>query len=159
MDFEKLESFLQNNIKSVVQSIYPLGRTNGNEYELGDIYGSKGKSFKINLKTAKWAEFNGGGESGCGLIDLYAKKNRIEYKEAAESLARLFGYDDGSIVKPKSNQTKDALKSYLLAKALLLKQPNPENVRKIDVRINDMKTKLGTATFERITSEFQSQNG
>lgn len=58
----------------------------------------------------------------------------------------------------QSNQTKDALKSYLLAKALLLKQPNPENVRKIDVRINDMKTKLGTATFERIASEFQSQN-
>ena len=58
----------------------------------------------------------------------------------------------------QSNQTTDALKSYLLAKALLLKQPNPENVRKIDVRINDMKTKLGTATFERIASEFQSQN-
>lgn len=58
----------------------------------------------------------------------------------------------------QSNQTKDALKSYLLAKALLLKQPNPENIRKIDVRINDMKTKLGTATFERIASEFQSQN-
>ena len=58
----------------------------------------------------------------------------------------------------QSNQTKDALKSYLLAKALLLKQPNPESVRKIDVRINDMKTKLGTATFERIASEFQSQN-
>ena len=59
----------------------------------------------------------------------------------------------------QSDQTKDALKSYLLAKALLLKQPNPDNVRKIDVRINDMKTKLGTATFERIASEFQSQNG
>lgn len=58
----------------------------------------------------------------------------------------------------QSNQTKDALKSYLLAKALLLKQPHPENVRKIDVRINDMKTKLGTAAFERIASEFQSQN-
>lgn len=56
----------------------------------------------------------------------------------------------------QSNQTKDALKSYLLAKALLLKQPNPENVRKIDVRINDMKTKLGTAVFEKIASEFQS---
>lgn len=56
----------------------------------------------------------------------------------------------------QSNQTKDALKSYLLAKALLLKQPNPENVRKIDVRINDMKTKLGTAVFEKIVAEFQS---
>lgn len=114
MDFEKLESFLQNNTKAVVQSIYPLGHINGNEYELGDIYGSKGKSFKINLNTAKWAEFNGGGVSGCGLIDLYAKKNRIEYKEAAESLARLFGYDDGSIVKPKSNPTKDEDKVYIV---------------------------------------------
>lgn len=58
----------------------------------------------------------------------------------------------------QSNQTKDALKSYLLAKALLIKQPNPENVRKIDVRINDMRTKLGTSTFEKIASEIQSHN-
>ena len=58
----------------------------------------------------------------------------------------------------QTNQTKDALKSYLLAKALLLKQPNPENVRKIDIRINDMRAKLGTATFEKIASEFQNTN-
>ena len=114
MDFERLELFLQSNIKSVVQSIYPLGTTNGYEYELGDIAGSRGKSFKINLRTAKWAEFNGGGESGCGLIDLYAKKNRIEYKEAAESLARLFGYDDGTTIKPKSNPSNDEDKVYIV---------------------------------------------
>lgn len=116
MDFDRLESFLQNNIKAVVQSIYPLGRTNGHEYELGDISGSKGKSFKINLQTAKWAEFNGGGESGCGLIDLYAKKNRIDYKEAAESLAKLFGYSDDSIVKQKKSkkESEDEDKVYIV---------------------------------------------
>ena len=56
----------------------------------------------------------------------------------------------------QSNSNIDALKSYLLAKALLLKQPNPENIRKIDVRINDMKAKLGTERFNKITSEFQT---
>lgn len=114
MDFERLESFLQSNAKAVVQSIYPLGRVNGHEYELGDIYGSKGKSFKINLQTAKWAEFNGGGESGCGLISLYAKKNRIDYKDAAESLAKLFGYDDGSTIKPKSKPKEEEDKVYIV---------------------------------------------
>lgn len=56
----------------------------------------------------------------------------------------------------QSNSNEDALKSYLLAKAILIKQPNPENVRKIDVRINDMKARLGTAKFNQLTSEYQS---
>ena len=56
----------------------------------------------------------------------------------------------------QSNSNADALKSYLLAKAFLIKQPNPENIRKIDVRINDMKAKLGSEMFNKITAEFQT---
>lgn len=56
----------------------------------------------------------------------------------------------------QANSNENALKSYLLAKAILIKQPNPENVRKIDVRINDMKARLGNAKFNELVSEFQS---
>lgn len=56
----------------------------------------------------------------------------------------------------QSNSNEDALKSYLLAKAILIKQPNPENVRKIDVRINDMKARLGTSRFNELAAEFQN---
>ena len=56
----------------------------------------------------------------------------------------------------QSGTNEDALKSYLLAKALMLKQPNPDNIRKIDVRINDMRNKLGNDLYAKITSEIQN---
>lgn len=56
----------------------------------------------------------------------------------------------------QANSNENALKSYLLAKAILIKQPNPENVRKIDVRINDMKSRLGNAKFNELAARFQS---
>lgn len=56
----------------------------------------------------------------------------------------------------QSGVNEDALKSYLLAKALMLKQPNPDNIRKIDVRINDMRNKLGNDLYAKITSEIQN---
>lgn len=114
MDFEKLEHFLRNNSKAVLQSIYPLGYCNGREYCLGDIGGSKGKSFKVNMDTIKWGEFNGGGETGIGFIGLYSKKNRISYKESAESLARLFGFSDETITEYKENESKDEDKVYIV---------------------------------------------
>ena len=55
----------------------------------------------------------------------------------------------------QSNSNEDALKSYLLAKAVIMKQPNPENIRKIDVRINDMKQRMGASVYSKIISEFQ----
>ena len=57
----------------------------------------------------------------------------------------------------QSNSNEDALKSYLLAKAVIMKQPNPENIRKIDVRINDMKQRMGESIYSKIISEFQPQ--
>ncbi len=57
----------------------------------------------------------------------------------------------------KANSNEDALKSYLLAKAILIKQPNPENVRKIDVRINDMRTRLGSVRYNEIIAELQTR--
>lgn len=55
----------------------------------------------------------------------------------------------------QSNSNEDALKSYLLAKAVIIKQPNPENIRKIDVRINDMKERMGDSLYSKIISEIQ----
>ena len=56
----------------------------------------------------------------------------------------------------QSNSNENALKSYLLAKAVIMKQPNPDNIRKIDVRINDMKERMGAAVYSQIISEFQT---
>lgn len=55
----------------------------------------------------------------------------------------------------KSNSDEEALNSYLLAKNILINQPDEENIRKIDIRINDMKSRLGEAAFNYILREFQ----
>ena len=57
----------------------------------------------------------------------------------------------------QSNSYEDALKSYLLAKAVIMKQPNPDNIRKIDVRINDMKERMGDALYSQIISDIQGK--
>lgn len=57
----------------------------------------------------------------------------------------------------QSNSNEDALKSYLLAKATIMKQPNPDNIRKIDVRINDMKERLGEGLYSQIIASVQGE--
>lgn len=48
-----------------------------------------------------------------------------------------------------------ALKAYLSAKKLILKQPNEENLQKVNTRINDLKVRLGDAKFIKLMSEFK----
>ena len=59
----------------------------------------------------------------------------------------------------QTNQNEDALKSYLSAKEYLMKQPNPDNIRKIDVRIDNVKSRLGSVLFNQITAQFGTNNG
>jgi tetratricopeptide (TPR) repeat protein len=59
----------------------------------------------------------------------------------------------------KLTKNKDALNSYLYAKEYLSLQPNPENVKKVDIRINNIKNVIGVSQFNYIVTEFKSKNG
>lgn len=48
-----------------------------------------------------------------------------------------------------------ALKSYLSAKKLVVKQSNEENVQKVNTRINDLKVRLGNVKFTQLINEFK----
>ncbi len=50
-----------------------------------------------------------------------------------------------------------ALKSYILAKRLVMQQPNEENIQKVNTRINDLKVRLGSTKFTQLISEFQKK--
>lgn len=50
-----------------------------------------------------------------------------------------------------------ALKAYLQARRLILKQPNEENIQKVNTRINDIKVRLGNTKFIQLISEFQKK--
>lgn len=50
-----------------------------------------------------------------------------------------------------------ALKAYLQARRLIFKQPNEENIQKVNTRINDIKVRLGNTKFIQLISEFQKK--
>ncbi len=50
-----------------------------------------------------------------------------------------------------------ALKSYFQARRLIMKQPNEENVQKVNTRINDLKVRLGNAKFMQLIGEFKKK--
>ncbi len=89
-DFKGLESSLMTKVGQVLSYLLPNGLIKGSEYVCGDIYGSKGKSFRFNLSTAKWADF-AGSVSGVGIIALCAACKNIKQSEAYIELFEKFG--------------------------------------------------------------------
>ena len=49
MNAEAVKQALCNNLPHVLRHLFPNGKKNGNHYEVGDIWGNKGKSMKIAL--------------------------------------------------------------------------------------------------------------
>lgn len=54
-----------------------------------------------------------------------------------------------------SNSVKESLEYYLLAKALLIKQPRERDVRRVNLRIDDMKRKIGPVMFDSMLKRIQ----
>jgi hypothetical protein len=70
--------------------LFPAGRRNGDEFEVGDVHGSPGRSLKVNLngKAGAWSDF-ATGEKG-DLLDLWRLARGLDtagaMREAAEYL-------------------------------------------------------------------------
>jgi hypothetical protein len=83
-------------LPAVVRRLLPSGRSEGNEYlalnprrvdrRLG--------SFKINLRTGRWADF-ASGDKGGDPVSLVAFIEACKQGEAALKLARMLGLDSG----------------------------------------------------------------
>lgn len=71
----------------LLQSWLPGGRLQGDEYVCGDVNGGPGQSFKVNVGTGLWAEFNGGSASGNDPCSLYATIKGIRPGVALRELA------------------------------------------------------------------------
>ena len=75
----------------------PAGVRKGNEWTLGDLSGAKGRSLSVNLRTAKWADFSGGGRGGDPLSLFAAIHYAGDRVEAARELGKRLGITaDGS---------------------------------------------------------------
>ena len=70
----------------------PAGQVAGNEFEVGNVNGSAGKSLKINTRTGIWADF-AGSQKGSDPISLYAEINHLKQGEAGQALGRELGIE------------------------------------------------------------------
>jgi len=90
-DFEGLAAYLLTRIRDIIPTLVPGGKIQGSEYVAGDIHGSHGKSFKINLDTGLWSDFSQG-QSGGDVISLYAAIHNLKQSEAAEQLSQQYNF-------------------------------------------------------------------
>jgi AAA domain len=96
--FDELKAALLARAERVCRHLYPAGRKEGPEWCVGSVNGEKGHSFKINLKTGIWKEFDGG-PGGNDMIALWALAKGIKQGEAYDEAAAWLGWDTG---KPKT---------------------------------------------------------
>jgi hypothetical protein len=72
--FDAINAAALAQLPSLLRDWFPNGKRTGHEFRVGSINGQAGESFSVNMRTGKWAEFNGLGEAGSDVIGLYAAK-------------------------------------------------------------------------------------
>lgn len=92
-DYSDLNQLLLSDVNSHLRDWLPGGRLIGNEYTCGNIHGNPGNSFKVNIKSGRWADFADKDKSGIDLISLYAKINGVSNSESYKKLAKLYSID------------------------------------------------------------------
>lgn len=108
---DRVVAHLHANIPAVVAEWYPAGTREGQEWCVGDLRGSKGRSLKINLSTGRWADFAADIKGG-DLLSLHAARCNFvgtnPQLQAAKDLAASFGIDDkpGAVTAKKPPPAK-----------------------------------------------------
>ncbi|WP_339045289.1 AAA family ATPase [Candidatus Mesenet endosymbiont of Agriotes lineatus] len=97
LEKEELKTQLLLNIRSCLSYLFRNGTFHGNEYRIGNLQGSKGKSLRIELtgnKAGLWNDFATG--EGGDIIDLWAAAHRkdvkAEFHEVMASIGEWLGY-------------------------------------------------------------------
>lgn len=87
-DFQRLNKELLYDALSIIKALLPLGRRKNNEWiSLNPTRNDKSiGSFKVNIKTGKWADF-ATGDRGSDLISLYAHVKGLSQYEAFKAMS------------------------------------------------------------------------
>lgn len=96
IDQDRVADSALRDARKILQRWYPNGIIVGDEFCIGDIHGSKGRSLKFNLPTGIWKDFSNGLHTGRGIIALLAQKEGISFSKAAQRLADEIGLDSGA---------------------------------------------------------------
>lgn len=90
--FEKANRLALQNIKFLLQIWLPGGQIVGDEYKVLNPkrVDHKAGSFRINMRTGKWADF-ATGDKGGDIVSLYAFIKSINQAKAAKEITRTIG--------------------------------------------------------------------
>lgn len=95
-------------VVDVCTHLFPAGRRNGDEYEIGDVAGSAGRSLRVNLngKAGVWSDFATGDKGD--LLDLWAKARGLSVADAMREAAEWLGEPAHRKQEPQDGIPADA---------------------------------------------------
>lgn len=85
IDYKELAERLRPQWADILNAYTPGGKVINNEYTAGQLNGGGGDSFKFNMQTGKWAEFNGQTHKGNDIVSYYAAVKGIANSEAKKN--------------------------------------------------------------------------
>lgn len=97
MDARQVKDALASQAESVCAYLFPAGRRNGHDWEIGSIEGEKGKSMKICLSGTKagvWCDFKNVTMAGSNLLDLWMQARKLPFVEALKEAKAWLGVPD-----------------------------------------------------------------
>lgn len=96
MDAQAIKDALNGQAEEFARYLFPAGRKNGNEWEVGSVNGEAGQSFKIRIagdKVGIFQDFGDGAKNkGSNLIELYRQARGVEFKDALHACAEWLGH-------------------------------------------------------------------
>lgn len=98
--FETIRSALLNRSEHYLRQWFPLGKVQGTEFLIGNIFGDSGESLKINMVKGVGKDFASGDSFG-DLIDVYAAHNNLSIKQAATELMQQLGIRDDAPIRTR----------------------------------------------------------
>lgn len=114
IDFKAINEFALAQGLPFFEKLLPDGVLQGDEYSCASIHGGKGNSFKINIKTGKWIE-NNGGEIGGDPISVIAARDNIPQSKAAKIIMDMTGYPEYTSIKTKKAIETKTDKPYVIS--------------------------------------------
>jgi len=98
---DEVKTALNNRAEEFASWLFPSGKLNGSEWQVGSLNGEGGKSCCIRIRGSKAGIFKdfATDEAGDNLVELFAQSRRVEFKEALRACADWLG------VSLRSNET------------------------------------------------------
>lgn len=89
MNAAEIKAALNNRAEDFVRFLFPAGKLNGGEWQVGSLNGESGRSLSIRVSGAKIGVFKdfATDEGGDNLVELFGQAKRIEFKNALRECA------------------------------------------------------------------------